>query len=131
MHRFWALSFLLFLLLIASLTLACGSGNSRQLQSISISKTVNGQQAEFVATGTFSAPPTTVTPLPVDWTVQLMAPPPREYTYTLTTQPFVIDCTTGIGVAFPVVAYAPPNPNAPISGSASKVISQSASISCD
>jgi hypothetical protein len=84
-----ALSLFLLLFLLASVILACGSGNSRQLQSISISRTLNGEQIQFVATGTFSAPPTTVTPLPVDWTIGLMAPPPPEYTYTLTTQPFV------------------------------------------
>jgi hypothetical protein len=126
MHKFWALSFLL---LIATITLACGSG--RQLQSISITKTFNGQQIEFVATGTFSAPPTTVTPLPVDWTVGIMLPPPRQYSYTLTTQPYEATCTDAIGLALPVVAFAPANPDAPVSGSVSKVVSQSASIGCE
>jgi hypothetical protein len=75
MRLIWA-PFLL--ILSAFLFIACG-GSSRQLQSITIAKAANGQQIQFVATGTFSAPPTTVTPLPVDWTSGLMAPPPPTY----------------------------------------------------
>ena len=52
--------------LVASVTVACGNNSSRQLQSISIQKTIQGSQIQLVATGTFSAAPTTVTPLPVD-----------------------------------------------------------------
>ncbi|MGO9084341.1 MAG: hypothetical protein ACLQBK_03875 [Candidatus Sulfotelmatobacter sp.] len=79
-----------------------------------------------MATGTFSAPPTTVTPLPVDWTVQLMAPPPPTYTYTLTTQPYVVNCTT-VGPEYgPVVAFAPPDPNAPTSGTSKIVVTGAA-----
>jgi hypothetical protein len=49
MNRFWAL---LVLLSAASLTVACGSSSSnRQLQSITISSTVSGQQVQFTATG--------------------------------------------------------------------------------
>jgi hypothetical protein len=60
------------LLLVAVLTLSCGGGNNqnRMLELISVSPTVaNAQngQAQFVATGTFSAPPVTVNPLPVNW----------------------------------------------------------------
>jgi hypothetical protein len=35
----------------ASLTAACGSSSNRQLQSITLNQTANGQQIEFVATG--------------------------------------------------------------------------------
>src|SRR6202162_2902217 len=97
MNRFCAL----FLLPVTSLTLACGSG--RQLQSITIVQTANGQQIEFVATGHFSSSPATVNSIPVEWAVQLMAPPPRQY--TLTTQPFLFECP-GSG-SVPIVAYAP------------------------
>lgn len=51
--------------------MSCGGANSsRMLQSISIRpSTANPQngQAQFVATGTFTASPATVTPLPVNW----------------------------------------------------------------
>jgi hypothetical protein len=113
------------LFLVFSLTLSCGSGSSRQLESISLSETVstNSQQLTFVATGIFSAPPTSVTPLPVDWTTQLIAPPPSQYTYTLTTQPFVVNCSPPVlGDPPVVVAFAPKNANAPISGTTDTVV---------
>jgi hypothetical protein len=73
MNRFWAF---ILLLSAACWTLACGSSSSnRQLQSITINGAVEGEQFEFVAAGTFSAPPTTVSPLPVSWSY---APPPGQ-----------------------------------------------------
>jgi hypothetical protein len=132
MNRFWAL---IVLLSTASLTLACGSSSNnsgRQLQSISINSTVVGQQVQFTATGTFSAPPTTVSPLPVsDWGIGPFAPPPENVQYTLTTQPFVFDCT-GSGPYLPVSTLAPSDPNAPTNGSLpfSKMITAAAAIPC-
>jgi hypothetical protein len=84
---------LLLPLLVTSLTLACGNGSDlgRQLQSITLTQTANGQQIEFVATGYFSSPPMTATPIPVEWSIQLMAPPPPQY--TLTAQPFMFACS--------------------------------------
>ncbi|HTS37965.1 MAG TPA: hypothetical protein VMH04_19975 [Candidatus Solibacter sp.] len=124
-------SFLMFifcLLIVASLTLGCGGGSGRQLQSISISQTTSNGQLAYIATGTFSAPPNTVSPLPVDWTSQLMAPAPSEYSYTLTTQPFVPVCTgTAPGL---VVAFAPANPDAPSSGSTKKVVTGVLAFNC-
>jgi hypothetical protein len=99
-------------LAFACCALSCGS--SRRLQSITISQTTSGTQSTFVATGTFSAPPTTVTPLPVSWYVG-----PVGAQYTLTTQPF----STTTGCLNPAVALlaaiAPADPNAPSSGSVS------------
>jgi hypothetical protein len=126
MKKSWALSLFLF----ASMTLACGSG--RQLQSISISQTVNGQQIEYVATGTFSAEPKTVTPLPVQWTIEPTRPtlqlPQRPY--TLTTEPYTVTCPNAAEATSVVVAFAPPDPNAPVSGSVSRFVSQSSAINC-
>jgi hypothetical protein len=115
------------LLPATSLTLACGSSN-RQLQSIAMTETANGQQLAFVATGNFSSSPTIVTSIPVQWSVQLMAPPPQQY--TLTTQSFLFECTAS-GI-FPIVAYAPSDPNAPLSGSwsSAKMIQASKTITC-
>jgi hypothetical protein len=119
--------------LVTSLTLSCGSGSdgNRQLQSITITQTSNGQQIEFVATGHFSSPPVTVPSIPVEWSVQLMAPPPPQY--ALTAQPFAFDC----GVAeltspgpIPIVAYAPSNANAPLSGSWSGMVQASTVVTC-
>jgi hypothetical protein len=126
----------LLLLVALAVTLSCGNagagmaGTGRQLQSITITQTTNGQQIQFLATGTFSAPPTTVSPLPVAWTLGLMAPPPPTYTYTLTTQPYEVNCTTVGPEDLPVVAFAPPNPSAPSSGSSKTVIQAAVQISC-
>ena len=119
---------LILLLSVVSLTLACGSSN-RRLQSIAMTRTANGQRTEFVATGNFSSPPTTVTSIPVEWSVQLMAPPPPQY--TLTNQPFLFDCTGSAGPV-PIVAYAPSDPNAPFSGSwsSARMIQASTVITC-
>jgi hypothetical protein len=115
--------------LVSSLTLACGgSGSSRQLQSITIAQTANGQQIKFVATGNFSSSPVTVTSIPVEWSVQLMAPPPQQY--TLTTQPFSFECASSGAV--PIIAYAPSDPNAPMAGpwSSAKMVQASTTITC-
>lgn len=131
MSRVGPFPFLLVLAFVASLIVACGSGSSssRQLQSITIVQTASGQQFEFTATGNFSSTPTIVPSIPVMWSVQLMAPPPPQY--TLTAQPFAFDC----GVAeltssgpIPIVAYAPSEPNAPLSGSWSSVTMIQASV---
>jgi hypothetical protein len=130
MNRLW---FLILLLPVTSLTLACGSGSSsnssRQLQAITIDEVVNGQQVQFTATGTFSASPTTVSPLPVSWSLDL---PPREY--TLTTVPYTfLQCESAGPYFLPIVAVAPVDPNAPSSGSiypVKNMIMQSAQITC-
>jgi hypothetical protein len=130
MNRFWP--FILLLLSAASLTLACGSSSSnRQLQSITINSTVSGQQVQFTATGTFSSAPTTVSPLPVDWGIGPFAPPPASVQYTLTTQPYVFDCT-GSGPYLPVSTLAPSDPNAPTTGSVpfANVVTAVAPIPC-
>ena len=118
---------LIHLLFLTLLTLACGGGNNRQLQSISISQTVNGHQIRFVATGTFSAAPTTVTPLPASWSIDL---PTAQY--TLTTQPFVIQCTVSGPAPGPIIAWAPANPDAPIKGplSGTKMVTGSVRATC-
>jgi len=128
MNRSWAF---IVLLSAASLTLSCGSSTSnRQLQSITITAVANGEQIQFTATGTFSASPTTVSPLPVSWSLGLFAPPPVNLQHTLTTQPYLFDCT-GSG-PLPISAVAPSDPNAPTTGSwpFAKMVTASATIPC-
>jgi hypothetical protein len=122
---------LLLLVAVAFLAISCGSGSGRQLQSIAITQTLNGQQIEFVATGTFSKMPTTVTPLPVDWGGGFLAPPPGILDYRLTTEPLVVNCTSS-GPNPPVAAWAPSNPNAPSAGSwpFKKMVVATASVTC-
>jgi len=130
MHR----ASVLLLLVLASFapSLSCGSGSGRQLQSITITQTVNGEQIQFTATGTFSAAPTTVTPLPVTWGAGLFAPPPPgNLGYQLSTQPFLLTCTNS-GPELSVNAWAPPDPNTPSSGSwpFKQMIIGSAAVTC-
>jgi hypothetical protein len=113
-------SLLSVVLAVVSVTLSCGRSSNadpRHLQSITISQTVSGQQIQFVATGAFSASPTTVTPLPVMWGLQLYAPPPATLDYTLTTQPYVFNCAAMGPNPGPVSAIAPSDPSAAASGS--------------
>jgi hypothetical protein len=81
-----------------------------------------------IATGNFSSSPTTVTSIPVEWSVQLMAPPPHEY--ALTAQPFLFECTAS--GSFQIVAYAHSDPNAPLKGSwsSARMIQASTVIAC-
>lgn len=125
MNRYRALIFLL-LLSFAILTLAFGSSGNRQLQAISIHSAVNGSHIQFSATGTFSASPITVNPLPVSWSY---APPPPRY--TLSTQPFLFDCEHPESHG-PIVAMAPADPDAPSSGliSAARMVMDSGPIPC-
>src|ERR1700691_2464852 len=113
MNNYYAL---LLLLLVTSLTLACSNGSDpgRQLQSITVTQTANGQQIEFVATGHFSSPPATVTPIPVEWSIQLIAPPPSQY--TLTSQPLQCECADSMSVPIPIVPCAPSNAAIQLSG---------------
>lgn len=129
MDRYWLFVLLLF---AAILTFACGSGSStRQLRSITITSVLSGSQLQFTAAGTYSAPPTTVDPLPVNWSFGLLAPPPQSLQYTLTTQPFVFNCTSA-GPFAGVTAVAPSDPNAPSSGTLpfAKMTVASASTTC-
>jgi len=117
---------LVFVLTLACVALGCGASN-RHLQSISITQITSGQQIQFSATGKFSSSPTSVTPIPVEWSVQLMAPPPKQY--TLSTQPYVFTCVTSGRV--PIVAYAPPDSSAPLNGAWSNAMIQaSVMVNC-
>ncbi|HEV2399068.1 MAG TPA: hypothetical protein VGS27_19135 [Candidatus Sulfotelmatobacter sp.] len=118
---------------LALLTVSCGSTSSggRQLQSISISQVAVGTHIQFVATGTFSASPMTVSPLPADWMLGIPAPPPKQWTYTLTDQPYVYDCGN-VAPSQPgqVTAIAPKDPNAPSSGTTAKAITATLEFKC-
>jgi hypothetical protein len=130
------LSFLSLIVAVTAVSLSCGSSSNtdpRHLQSITISQVASGQLVQFVATGTFSAPPTTVTPLPVMWGLQLYAPPPQSLDYTLTSQPYMFSCAAAMDAeAGPVSAIAPSDPVAPASGSwpFSKMTLAYATIKC-
>jgi len=127
MKRLWCSSLLCPVIL---LSVSCGSGSNRQLQAISISHTAVGTQIQFVATGSFSSAPNTVTPLAVNWSNGLLAPPPPQYSYSLTIQPYVLDCGANPGVILQVSAYAPIDPTAAMTGTTTKVVTAAASFQC-
>ncbi len=128
-------SVLILLLLVTLFTLACGdsSSSNRQLESINIKATADVEQVQFTASGTFSAPPTTVAPLPVDWAPGFLAPPAEYVDYTLTTEPYVFSCLGyPSGTEIEVTAFAPKNPSAPVSGSSpwAKLVMSHSAIAC-
>lgn len=116
------------LLLAAFLTGSCGSGNpnsNRQLLKISVAPNPDLiAPTSYIATGTYSAPPITVAPLPVFW---YSIDPPDGY--QLTPTPYVA-CNLPHGST--VTAIAPVNPNAPTSGpiGSTPMVQGSATLSC-
>jgi hypothetical protein len=122
-------------LLLASLfMLSCGaSSNSRMLQSISVSpQTANGQ-VQFVATGTFNAPPFTVTPLPVNWCVQnpksAQAALCGAFSPDVITSQGLANCET-LAFSVTVNAEAPADPKLPLNTQAVPGVVGSATLVC-
>ena len=103
---------------ILSLSGCAGTGNDRQLTSLTISPqsetAQNGQQPQFVATGHFSTAPTTLTPMPVAWlqSAPVFDPPGQVVTFTTTQQPFMSQCLQGGPKTITVTAFAPVNASA-------------------
>jgi hypothetical protein len=75
MSRYGYLLWVVLLGIVASITLACGVGSfpQRQIVSLTVSppsadaQNYPNGQVQFTATGTFTAPPVTVTPLQSTW----------------------------------------------------------------
>jgi hypothetical protein len=73
MKRYEPQFFLFLLVLAAVITLACGSSAGHTLQSLTISPAVANAQdypggmVQFTASGTYTAPPSPVTPLAATW----------------------------------------------------------------
>jgi hypothetical protein len=110
-----------FLAVAASITLACGAASSqRQAQALTVSPASadaqdypNGQ-VPFTATGTFSLPPTPVSPLQANWS----AAAEQDGNYTPTTavsinSKGVAQCTSGASGVYAIGAWVPKNPNPP------------------
>jgi hypothetical protein len=73
MKRYGPQFFLFLLVLAAAMALACGSSAGHKLQSVTISPAIADAQnypgglVQFTATGTYTAPPSPVTPLAATW----------------------------------------------------------------
>jgi len=122
-------SFVLGLLLAALFSLSCGASSGRMLESISVSPQAGHGQVQFVATGTFTAPPVKVTPLAVNW--------------TLPAQPLCAGCGAGLtpqglatcpilppNVNVPVTASAPVDPKLPLNSQSVPTVSGTATLVC-
>jgi len=99
---------------------ACGGSVTRQLQSITITR-ASGTAVNFTASGTFTAAPVTENPLPVSWYLMGPAIDPPPASYVLVGSPYhPARCVQAPGppsVMYTVIAIAPVDANAPLSGS--------------
>lgn len=94
MKRFSGLLFVLPMMAIAALS---GCGSNRQLQSLSVSPAstaAQSGQAQFTATGQFTASPMSESPASVSWwqSPPVIDPPGQMIGLTLTNQPFMAQC---------------------------------------
>jgi hypothetical protein len=99
----------------------CSLGN-RQLESISIlPSSASGASATFSATGTFNTTPFMVAPLPVSWYLMGPAIDPPGPIYNLQAGNYVAQRCSQIPIKsaqdYTVIALAPTDPKAAISGS--------------
>lgn len=126
------------LLLAVALFLSCGvSSPHRVLQTISISPAVGTapmgieQEVQFVATGTFSAPPVTVTPLPTVWVGNLPELPNHCYSDGCAgLNPNGLAICSGAFTAT-ITASAPQDPNLPLGTDHVPMISARATLICN
>lgn len=120
------LSLVLVLILAVLSGLSCGGGSNRVLESISVSPQVASGQVQFVATGRFSAPPLTVTPLPVTWSI-----PPYAMPATVPTidAQGLSECGTS-QLTVPITASAPANPKLPLNSPGVAMVTGKAQLIC-
>ncbi|HSK45353.1 MAG TPA: hypothetical protein VLA83_15855 [Candidatus Binatia bacterium] len=109
MKRLYSLLFAAFILASGSLS-GCG-GSNRQLQFLSVSPastTAQGGQAQFTATGQFTAAPMSESPASVIWwqSPPIIDPPGTMIGITLVNQPFTAQCF-GFTGPITVIAVAP------------------------
>jgi len=101
---------LLYVLSILPIALS-GCGSNRQLQSLSVSPastSAQSGQAQFTATGQFTASPMSESPASVSWwqTPPVIDPPGETIGLTLTNQPFIAQCFSFHGT-ITITAVAP------------------------
>ena len=110
--------------LVSCALASCGGSSPRVLESISISPdpaTAKNGSVQLTATGTFSSPPFTVTPLPVVWTSSTCdnlcnttpGSTPDLVGPILVNSQGLATCPSGFTGSGPVSAYAPKDPSLP------------------
>lgn len=125
----------LFTLAVSLMLISCGTSSNRVLESISVSPQIGSGQVQYVATGTFSAPPLTITPLPVNWCIKLaplaspgVCGPPGSINPGVTSQGFATCGASTLGAT--VTALAPADPKLPLNAQAVPMVSGSAVLDC-
>ena len=111
MKRLCGLSCVVFILAVEALS-GCGGGSNRQLQSLSVSPAstaAQGGQAQFTATGQFTAAPMSESPASVSWwqSPPIIDPPSSMFGLGLTSQPFTAQCFGFTGMTITITALAP------------------------
>ena len=120
-----ALGLLLFLFFAA---LGCGSGGSRELQSITLTSSPSGNGVQFIATGHYNQAPFSVSPLSALWAVYLTG----GQTGPSITQSGLAQCAAGAPGSFSILVYAPANSNIPVSRltDATRVVVATGKLTC-
>lgn len=123
----------------AVIALSCGGTNSnRILQSIAISPssvTAQNGHAQFVTTGTFSASPVTVTPLPVNWSGPALPMSSNPVACTPNDCPGIdsqglATCGQTWTGSFTITASAPRDPKLPLSTQNVPMVTATATLTC-
>lgn len=122
---------------VATIVLTSCGGSSRVLESISISPnpaTAKNGKVQLVATGTFSSPPVTVTPLPVDWSQSscdnLCNVAPAVIGPISVNNEGLASCAAGYSGTAPVKATAPKDPTLPPDTQNVPVVTGTANLTC-
>ncbi|HUK23667.1 MAG TPA: hypothetical protein VLV49_03730 [Terriglobales bacterium] len=123
--------------LLALLFLAVSCNSPRQLQSVIVrpvsadAQDFPGGKVRFTATGMFSKPPLAITPLAVKWSSGWSWNSTPSSSVSINSQG-VATCNPGFAGAASVMAFAPANPNLPLSkiGPHTKLYSAAAEIIC-
>jgi hypothetical protein len=125
------------MLMLCLVWTSCGGSSNRTLLSISISPnpaTAKNGTVQLTATGTFSLPPITVSPLAVDWSQSpcdnLCNVVPAVVGPIGVSATGLASCAQGYSGTGTVHAVAPANPNLPPDTQNVPVVTGTASVTC-
>lgn len=102
MRKFGPQISFLSLIIIAAITLACGSSGARTLQSITITPATAEGQAQFTATGYYNHQPSPVTPLAATWGACLQGEPTSGVSVSSNG---LAQCSSGASGAYTIFAF--------------------------
>lgn len=97
--------FYFFLLVIAAITLACGSSGPRTLQTISITPATGEGEAQFAAIGYYNHQPSPVSPITATWGACAQGEPTSSVSISGNG---LAQCSSGASGTFTIFAYENP-----------------------